>query len=252
MSEKKVFYSQGDDPKMIEAFQRAQETFKYFWREQSWEFRRIIPALDLSCVKVAFTQEVEGSTEPIVEHMWINEIGFDGKTIKGILINEPNELTNVAQGDSIEVPVSQISDWLLSSQGKTYGGFTIHLLRSEMDEKERKSHDKAWGLDFGDFNDILVVYQQKEHPENLVEHPMSVNMKQSLIDFLKENPAEVTSADNLGYTMLHTETIAGNRTSAEILLNAGADKKAMTKAGQTALDFAIQLNWEHLIPILKD
>ena len=31
-----------------------------------------------------------------------------------------------------------------------------------------KRQDKEWGLDFGDFNDILVVYEQKEHPENLI------------------------------------------------------------------------------------
>jgi uncharacterized protein YegJ (DUF2314 family) len=29
---------------------------------------------------------------PIVEHMWINEVDFDGDTIHGKLINDPNEL----------------------------------------------------------------------------------------------------------------------------------------------------------------
>ncbi|KAF5269738.1 hypothetical protein FQR65_LT17944 [Abscondita terminalis] len=39
--------------------------------------------------------------------------------------------------------------------------------------QERKEHDKAWGLDFGDYNETLIVSQQKEYPENLEEHPMS-------------------------------------------------------------------------------
>jgi uncharacterized protein YegJ (DUF2314 family) len=240
-----IFFADGESPKMIEAFKKAQQTFKYFWRELSWEYRRIIPGLDVACVKLAFTQEIDNET--IIEHMWINDINFDGEKIYGILVNAPNELTNVNNGDEVAIPVNQISDWLFASQGKTYGGFTIHAMRSEMNEKEK--HDNAWGMDFGDFNDIQVVSEQKEKPENLIEHPMSINMKESLQDFIKKNPNELTSKDGLGYTFLHRETIAGNKTSVEVLLESGADPDAKTKNGKTALDFAKQLNWEHLIPL---
>jgi ankyrin repeat protein len=76
-------------------------------------------------------------------------------------------------------------------------------------------------------------------------------MKESLVDFIKNNPDEVTNQDQLGYTFLHRETIAGNSTSVEILIAAGADINAKTIHGKTALDFAKQLNWEHLIPLLS-
>jgi uncharacterized protein YegJ (DUF2314 family) len=242
-----IFFADGESPKMIEAFQKAQETFKYFWRELSWEYRRIIPALDVACVKLAFTQEIDNET--VVEHMWINDINFDGENIYGILVNDPGELTNVSNGDEAAIPISQISDWLFAIGGKTYGAFTIQAMRSEMSEDERDAHDEAWGLDFGDFNDILVVNEQKEKPENLIEHPMSKNMKESLIDFVKNNPEEVTQQDDLGYTFLHRETIAGNQTSVEVLLEYGADKNAKTESGKTPLDYAKELNWEHLIPL---
>lgn len=248
MEETPVFFADGENPKMIEAFKKAQETFKYFWRELSWEYRRIIPGLDVACVKLAFTQEVDNET--IVEHMWINNINFDGEKIYGILVNDPNELTNVSNGDEVEIPINQISDWLFAIGGRAYGAFTIQAMRSDMSEDERNSHDEAWGLDFGDFNDILIVNEQNEKPENLTEHPMSKNMKESLIDFVKNNPEEIIAKDELGYTFLHRETIAGNLTSIEILLEYGADKNAKTENGKTALDFAKQLNWEHLIPIL--
>lgn len=248
MEQTPIFFADGESLQMIEAFKKAQETFKYFWRELSWEYRRIVPALDVACVKLAFTQEIEDET--IVEHMWINDINFDGEKIYGILVNDPNELTNVENGDEVEIPINQISDWLFASQGKTYGGFTIQAMRSEMSETERAEHDNAWGMDFGDYNDILVAYEQKEKPGNLIEHPMSKNMKESLIDFIKNNPEEVTNQDQLGYTFLHRETIAGNSTSVEVLIASGADLNAKTIDGKTALDFAKQLNWEHLIPIL--
>lgn len=252
MANPDIFFAKGDSPKMIDAFRKAQENFKFFWRELSWEYRRIIPALDLACVKVAFTQKTDDSDEPIVEHMWINEINFDGEKIYGTLINTPNQLTNVNNGDSIEIPLNQISDWLFSSQGKTYGGFTIQAMRAEMKDKERKEHDNAWGLDFGDYNDILIVYDQKTKPENLIEHPMSKNMKDSLVDFLKKNPGELTSKNELGYTLLHRETIAGNKTAVEVLMQTGADLNETTNSGKTALDFARQLNWGHIIPLLEN
>lgn len=251
MPDKEIFFAKGESPKMTAAFETAQKTFKYFWREMSWEYRRIVPALELACVKVAFSQETDLHDELIIEHMWMNDIAFDGDNIKGNLINTPNELTNINNGDIVEVPLNQISDWLFSTRGKTYGGFTIQAMRSEMSSKEKKEHDKAWGLDFGDYNDILLAYEQKEHPENLIEHPMSKNMKDSLIDFLKQNPNELTSKDEFGYGFLHRETIAGNLTSVEVLLASGIEKNMKTNRGKTSLDFAKQLNWEHIIPVLE-
>lgn len=251
MEKRTIFFARGSDPKMIKAFTDAQNTFKYLWRELSWEYRRIVPALDMACVKVAFSQEVEGADEPIIEHMWINNITFDGEEIKGILLNTPNELTNVENGDEVSIPLSQISDWLFSSGGRTYGGFTIHAMRSDMSKKELKEHDEAWGLDFGDFNDIQLVYEHKEHPENLIEHPMSKNMKEKLQEFLSAYPDEVTSVDEAGYTLLHKEAIAGNLTSVEVLLAAGADKTRTTNKGKTALDFAKELEWERIVEVLE-
>jgi len=269
MNEKKVTFVKADNPKMIEAYEKARETFKYFWRELSWEYRRIVPALNLAYVKVALTQKFNDSDEPITEHLWMNDVEFDGNNVKGVLINSPNEITNVKMGDLVEVPLFQLSDWLFAmpdakakggiskifssaSKAKTYGGFTIQAIRSEMTNQELKEHDKAWGLDFGDCNEILLAYQQKENPENLVEHPMSINMKESIIKFIKENPNEITFMDENGYTFLHREVIAGNLTSVKILLEAGADKNIKTNQGETALDFAVKLKWAHIISVLKN
>jgi uncharacterized protein YegJ (DUF2314 family) len=267
MTNKEIFFADGDSPKMIEAFKNAQETFKYFWRELSWEYRRIVPALNVACVKIAFTQNINGDENPTVEHMWINDIAFDGEQIRGVLINNPDVLTNIQNGDEVAVPLNQISDWLFAIEGaapkglsklfsspqpRAYGGFTIQAMRSEMTNQERKEHDKAWGLDFGDFNEVLLVNEQKEKTENLIEHPMSKNMKEKLIDFIKQNQDQITYQDEEGFSLLHTETIAGNLTSVQVLLENGADKTMKTNQGKTALDYAKQLNWEHIIPVLSN
>ncbi|MDR2238381.1 MAG: DUF2314 domain-containing protein [Chryseobacterium sp.] len=272
MEKNSFIFTDGSDPKMIEAYRKAQETFKYFWREQSWEYRRIIPALNLSCVKAAFSQEDPETGEQIVEHMWINDIDFDGDTVSGYLINEPNKLTHIQAGDHFKIPLNEISDWLLAvaqpeqkpkglsklfsspapSFPKTYGGFTIHKMRADMSESERREHDDAWQLDFGDFNDIEIVNEQKEKPENLVEHPMSKNMKEKFVQFIQEYPDELTNIDENGLNLFHRETIAGNLTSVQAALDAGADKNIRSRNGKTALDYAKQLRWEHIIPVLED
>lgn len=121
-----------------------------------------------------------------------------------------------------------------------------------MEEDERQEHDDAWQLDFGDFNDIELVHEQKEKPENLVEHPMSRNMKEDFVKFLQQYPNELTNIDENGLTLLHKETIAGNLSSVEVILEAGVDRNLQSNNGKTALDYAKQLKWEHLIPALEN
>ena len=247
--EKNEIFHANETPQMLDAYNKARSTFKYFWRELGWERRRIVPALDLACVKAKFQQE-SSSEFPIVEHMWLDDISFDGIHVSGCLLNNPNELTNIKQGDYVEIPLCEISDWMFATNGKTYGGFTVQALRAAMDNDEREAHDNAWGLDFGDFDKIQVVYEQDEHPENIIEHPMSINMAPSLKEFLAQHPDEVTKKDDRGFTMLHRETIAGNKSCVEILLQMGADINAKTNSGHKASDFAKMLEWEHLAPIL--
>ena len=115
MSESIVYGVDQSNELMNHAFEQARSTFKYFWRELYWENRRIIPALDFAMVKVPFFQDSEDGE--ICEHMWINDIYFDGLHIYGTLVNEPNDLTNVEQGESVCVPVDEISDWMFLCNG---------------------------------------------------------------------------------------------------------------------------------------
>ncbi|WP_289044048.1 DUF2314 domain-containing protein [uncultured Olleya sp.] len=244
-----VFAKQNE--KMKVAYLKAQDTFNYFWRELYWEAKRVVPAHNLALVKIPFQQMAEGDDRPTVEHMWISEIDFDGEHITGVLMNSPNLLTNVAEGDTVTRKVSEISDWMLAIDRKTYGGYTIQVLRLDMTEEARKQHDDAWGLDFGDPNNILVAYQQEDNAENLIEHPMSKVMEQPARDYFEANLDVVKAADENGVTRLHTETIAGNKIAVDILLELGADKQAKTNTGKTALDYATDLNWEHIISVLN-
>lgn len=245
-----VFYADGEDEAMLKAFEQARKSFRYFWRELYWERLRIASALSFACVKVAFSQELNGSTE--VEHMWLNDVYFDGERVYGVLVNDPNVLSNVKNSDEVSVPLEQISDWMFAIEGKTYGGFSVQAMRKAMSQSERAEHDEAWGLNFGDPDVVLVAYEQQEHPQNLTEHPMSVNTKKNFEEFLRGYPDEITRTDDEGYTMLHHEAIAGNLTRLELLLAKGADKNAKNIHGKTALDYARALGWDHVAEALSE
>ena len=249
MSESIVYGIDQENELMNRAFEQARSTFKYFWRELYWENRRIIPALDFAMVKVPFFQDSEDGE--ICEHMWINDIYFDGLHIYGTLVNEPNDLTNVEQGESVCVPVDEISDWMFLCNGIPYGGFTVQAVRIQMTPQERAEHDAAWGIDFGDPEEVLLVYEEKEHPENLDEHPMARNCLDDFRQQLAQNPDYLREQDEDGYTPLHHEAIAGNALMVKAMLDLGANPAATTQEGLTALDVARRMDWQNIIEILE-
>ncbi len=241
---RKDIISYKQDALMDEANKKAQSTFGYFWRELYWEYRRMVPLLTNASVKFPFTQDKKNR-----EHMWLYDIYFDGETIKGRVGNEPENLTNIKEGDLVERKVSEISDWAFSVDKKIYGGFTIRLLRSKMSKKARKKYDLDLGIEFENNNKILLAIGQ-EYSEYLIDHPMSVYMQDSFKKYLLQNPSEIFDFDENGFTLLHTETIAGNKAMVEVLLELGADKNAKSKFGKTAYDYAKQMNWKYLENLL--
>src|SRR5262249_8896122 len=156
----KVFMFDDSDPEMQRAYENARATFRYFWREVMWERRRIVPALTLAAVKAPFSDGERARRKqdtPDVEHMWLSEVDFDGQSVSGVLLNEPNWLKMVKAGDSARIPLGHISDWMYAISGEVFGAYTVNLMRSRMGRKERQEHDAAWGLDFGDPTKIRVA-----------------------------------------------------------------------------------------------
>jgi uncharacterized protein YegJ (DUF2314 family) len=266
-----VYFYPDKDPEMQAAKEEARATFRYFWRELSWEYRRIVPALDMSCVKVPFEDPpelAERSGPDGVEEMWMNEIRFNGKDVTGTLLNSPNWLKSISLGDQVRVPLEGISDWMYAVRGKVYGAYTVNLMRLRMSRRERAEHDSAWGLDFGDPAQVRLVPddwsgQKRGFFSRLfggrpapvdpdMEHPMAVNMGSSLKEFLSKDASNITSADDEGFTMLHQLTMAGTVIGVRILLEHGADPNAKTNNGMTPLSLAKRVGWKAVAKLLQE
>ena len=174
---------------------------------------------------------------------------FDGSLVSGVLLNEPNWLKTVKAGDSVQMPLGSISDWMYAIEGEVYGAFTVNLLRSRMTPREREEHDNAWGLNFGDSQKIRLVPGTYLSPD--AEHPMSEAMAPVLKDQLVQNPAIRDAKDEQGWTLLHDQALAGSAPTVRILLESGADPNAVTAQGQTPLQFAEALSWDKVAALLN-
>ena len=268
MPKRNIFYFE-EDAAMVEAYERARETFRYLWREISWERRRIVPGLDIACVKTVFADRPLEDCErgDPREHMWVQDFEFDGRRITGTLLNQPERLRSVKQGDQVSFPFEQMTDWIYSFGRRAYGAFTVNLMRMRMSAAERRAHDESWGLDFGDPAKVEVMpadWQAKKKgslgrllgganaaPDPDEEHPMCINMVEKFGKYLDEHPQEVTKKDERGRTMLHHESLAGNGLLVQILLQRGADRTARTTEGDLPVDLARRMGWARIVAMLS-
>jgi uncharacterized protein YegJ (DUF2314 family) len=250
----KVVFAGRNEDAMQRAFASARESFRYFWRELAWERRRIVPGLDFAYVKAAFSDGGE------VEHMWLSDIEFDGQYVSGVLLNTPRHV-DARKGDPARVLPSLISDWMFGSSGQVYGAYTVQAMRARMRADERRDHDQAWGLDFGDPSTVRVFLKPsragllkglfgKGSPDT-DEHPMSAGMAVRLREELARDPTMVTVKDERGWTMLHDDALAGNLEMVRVLLEGGADRAAVTGHGMTAAQLAAVLGWTKVVALLE-
>lgn len=245
-----VVFADPDDPAMLEAMEGARSTFKYLWRELTWEYRRIIPALEMSAVKAAFSDP--GRPLEDTEHMWLSELRFDGESIAATLLNAPNQLTSVAEGDRVEMSLDQIEDWMYVLEGRVYGGFTIQVMRAAMSAAERADHDAAWDLKFPDPSTVDLVPNWDGAEDVDAEHPMSENMAPKLAEALAQDRERFFVGDEDGLNALHSLALGGSAAGVRILLEHGADPHTKTQRGHTPRDLAALMGWTRVVELLAD
>ena len=128
------------DQEMNAAMYRARSTVA--------EFSQRLPALRSG--NAFFTVKFPLSENGQTEHVWINEPEFDGESFSGYLASEPVSLPSWSYGDRVSVAADGISDWVAVSDGTLYGGFTLHVLRPRMTEKERQALYEGLGTPLPD------------------------------------------------------------------------------------------------------
>lgn len=235
-----VTFHRSDDPEFLQASQQARETFRYLWNQIALDFNRIIPALELACIKVPFSDDFS-NPDAAVEHMWVDRVDFDGTEICGILANSPNWLKSLAAGDEVRFPLEQLSDWLCVLQGKVHGAYTIQLMRSRLNDEQRQTYDRDWQLDFPEPETVLLPERNRVAEGHIAD---------KLAEQIETDPSTVELTFDGGKTLLHLEVLNGRNRSVRVLLEGGANASARCDRGWTPLDYARSLEWLEAIELL--
>ena len=82
---------------------------------------------------------VEGDS---VEHIWLNDVSFDGYRFHGKVDNEPVDIKGVSLGDEVAVWPNEISDWMYIEDGRLVGGYTISAMCRNMSPAEKTQFEE--------------------------------------------------------------------------------------------------------------
>ena len=124
-----------DNKPMAEAVQKARNTTKKFIAA----LRSPKNNQSRFAIKKPF---IEGDK---VEHLWVNEVTFDGKVFHGKVDNEPVDIKAVRLGDAVTVKPEEISDWMYVQDSRLVGGYTVRCCYRHMSPPEKKQFEQAAG-----------------------------------------------------------------------------------------------------------
>lgn len=121
-----------DHKEMAEAVQKARKTMDKFIAA----LRSPQSSQSRFSVKKPF---IEGNK---VEHLWVNEVSFDGRRFHGKVDNEPVDIKGVKLGDEVTVSPEEISDWMFVQNDQLIGGYTIQAMSCHLSPAEKKQFEE--------------------------------------------------------------------------------------------------------------
>lgn len=80
------------------------------------------------------------------EHLWVRDVHFDGKDMRGRIDNAPLELQSPRLGDEVTIQPEEITDWMYVDGGRLVGGYTLQVYYSRLGAKEKEAFLKAVGF----------------------------------------------------------------------------------------------------------
>ena len=90
----------------------------------------------------SFLVKVEFRRGPEVEHIWVADLDFTGKTPRGVIANEPR-IKGIRFMEQVSFDRADISDWMYLEDGRLVGGYTTRVIRDRMSPEERKEFDAS-------------------------------------------------------------------------------------------------------------
>jgi uncharacterized protein YegJ (DUF2314 family) len=80
-------------------------------------------------------------------YIWLSVVSHDSDGFVGEIFELPAEFKKYSVGTRLEVPDSEVQDWMVNDEGTLYGGYSLRYSRSRMTDAEMVAFDKHVGVD---------------------------------------------------------------------------------------------------------
>lgn len=74
------------------------------------------------------------------EHIWIDQLRYEGDTLVGNLANVPEALPGMRLGSRVEINPERISDWMIRTREGMYGAYTLRVMIAGMSAAEAEPY----------------------------------------------------------------------------------------------------------------
>lgn len=122
-----------EDPEMKAAIEKARATLPQFWKA----FEAPAPNEESFSLKVRFSDVFNS------EHIWVGDIERRDGKIRGTIDNVPESVNFLREGQRVEVPPEDITDWMYMRDGKMVGNYTLWVLLKRMPREEAEQIRKT-------------------------------------------------------------------------------------------------------------
>jgi uncharacterized protein YegJ (DUF2314 family) len=115
-----------EDAAMNAAIAKARASLPAFWAAMT----------DPAPETEGYALKVEIRDGDQAEHFWTSDVQRQDGRITAVIANEPQIVGTVREGQRVEVPEADISDWMYMRKGKIVGNETLRVLLGYMPESE--------------------------------------------------------------------------------------------------------------------
>jgi uncharacterized protein YegJ (DUF2314 family) len=123
---------EADNPTMQAAFVKAKESVE--------EFIQALAQPPRDAFGFAVKMKITDGGE--TEYMWLSRVSYADDQFRGVLGNEPLNVTTVRVGETLAVPKQEIVDWMYIRGNALVGGYTTRAVRELMTPAERVEFDR--------------------------------------------------------------------------------------------------------------
>lgn len=80
------------------------------------------------------------------EHIWLTDLQFDGRVLRGKIDNRPIEMKSLRVGQKVTVRPEEISDWMYVENGKLVGGYTVRAFYRKLPAAQKRQFAQNVGF----------------------------------------------------------------------------------------------------------